>query len=238
MLSKSEKELREQKWTFGQIFQNPKLSLVRAFGDVEATAFNYFKHVAWPDEGEVKTLKEKKIAIAILALMSGEEIGFDCDEGKQKYKSKFFGECTANAGDAVKLKRVLKSTWKHYGSFYAPKKGAEQQWHKQNKLNSTESRELVKMDDIKNTSLLDEKCEDPAGLLDFLLAGEKEIRREICDQIIRPWFGDWVPDKRLCLFEVKDFSNYLRLNTYLQVLEIPLWNNRNTFWTKCSNYGI
>ncbi|AHC40266.1 hypothetical protein OVS_01990 [Mycoplasma ovis str. Michigan] len=110
MLSKSEKELREQKWTFGQIFQNPKLAKVRVFGDVEETAFNYFKHVAWPETGEVKKLKEKKIAIAILALMLGEEIGFDCAGGKADYKSKFFGECESNEGDSVKVKRVLKST--------------------------------------------------------------------------------------------------------------------------------
>ncbi|AHC40265.1 hypothetical protein OVS_01985 [Mycoplasma ovis str. Michigan] len=105
-------------------------------------------------------------------------------------------------------------------------------------MNASEARELVKMDDIKNTSLLDEKCEDAAQWWEILSAGEKEIRREICDQIIRPWFGDWVEDKRLCLFEIKDFNNYLILNTYLQVLEIPVWNKKNTFWTKCSNYGI
>ncbi|AHC39948.1 hypothetical protein OVS_02280 [Mycoplasma ovis str. Michigan] len=237
MLSKTEQELRDKKWTFGQIFQNPKLAQVRLLGDVEATAFNYLKHVAWPEAEEVKKLKEKKIAIAVMALMLGEEIGFDCETGKKEHKDKYFKECSSNTSD-VKVKRVLKSTWKYSYKYWSPTKDKQGQWHKQEKIEDKDARELVKMDDIKNTAFLDEKCEDPAGFWDYFSDSAKEIRREICDQIIRPWFGDIVTDKRLCLIELEDFNYHFRLNTYLQVLEIPLWNKRNTFWTKCSNYGI
>ena len=239
MLSKTEKELRDQKWTYGRIFQNPRLAKVRLLGDVEATAFNYLKHIAWPEAETVKKLKEKKIAIAILALMSGEEIGFDCDKGEQNHKSQFFDECLAKVDSSVKVKRVLKSTWKYKNEYWVPLKKHGGLWHLQRPLREKPvTQQLIKMNDINSTSLLDEKCEEAVPMWQFWIYGETEIRREICDQIIRPWFGDWIDDKRLCLIETKEFKNYFRLNTYLQVLEIPLWNKRNTFWTKCSNYGI
>ena len=94
------------------------------------------------------------------------------------------------------------------------------------------------MDDVSKTSLLDEKCEDPSTWLTWFSDSGKDIRGEVCDLILRPWFGDLVQDKRLCLIELNDFNYHFRLNTYLQVLEIPAWNKRNTFWTKCSNFGI
>ena len=240
MLSKTEQELRDKKWTFGQIFQNPKLAQVRLLGDVEATAFNYLKHVAWPEAEEVKKLQEKKIAIAVLALMLGEEIGFDCEKGEEDHKSQFFGECSAKVTNGeVQVKRVLKSTLKHKNEYKVPMKNHGGAWHLQKTLKDPQAlKKLIQMDNIKDTSLLDEKCEDAAALWQFWSYGATEIRREICDQILRPWFGDRVDDKRLCLFEAKEFKNYFRLNIYLQVLEIPLWNKRNTFWTKCSNYGI
>ncbi|WP_043901183.1 hypothetical protein [Mycoplasma ovis] len=125
----SEKDLRDRNWTYGELIKNPKLSAVRLLGNVEATIFNYWKHIAWPEADKVKNLKEKKIAIAVLSLILGEEIGFDCEKGNGGDKTIFFSECssTINGG---KVKRVLKSTWQNSsGQYWVPLKNHCAAWN-------------------------------------------------------------------------------------------------------------
>ena len=243
MLNKSEEELRDNPWSYGQLFNNSKLNMVRLLGNVEETAFNYLKQLAWPEQGKVKQLKEKKIAHVILGLILGEEYGFDCKAGNPIHRGTYFMECNSDHIGKIKnggkVKKVLKTTWTDGTYYYAPRQWNKFRWHEQTKL-SLGKEELLKMDDLKNTALLDEKCEKEYSWWDLSYLGDRvqKIRREVCDQIIRPWFGDTVPDKRLCLIEIEDYNYYLRLNTYLQVIDIPTWMNKNTFWTKCSNYSI
>ncbi|WP_235062714.1 hypothetical protein [Mycoplasma ovis] len=92
------------------------------------------------------------------------------------------------------------------------------------------------MDDVSKTSLLDEKCEE-SSLFD-LFDPNKKIRQEACERLLNPWFGDSVEDKRLCLFQSSENNYLLRLINYIKVITIPTWHHKNTFWTKCSNFGI
>ncbi|AFN65378.1 hypothetical protein WEN_02975 [Mycoplasma wenyonii str. Massachusetts] len=243
ILSKSEDELRDNPWSYGQLFRNPKLAIARLAGDVEGTAFNYLKKYLWTEAPTVKRLKEKNILPAIIALIAGsDETGFDCSSTEQeKYKSKFFKECLPEHIGKIrngKVKKVLKATWKGNQDFWVPERGGKTSWHGYQGLKGQEEKDLLKMDEIKQTAFLNEKCELAYQWWSDFLDTAKEIRREVCDQIIRPWFGNIVHDKRLCLIEIEDFSYHLRLQTYLEVFPVPAWLNKNTFWTKCSNYGI
>ncbi|AFN65043.1 hypothetical protein WEN_01220 [Mycoplasma wenyonii str. Massachusetts] len=243
MLGKTEDQLRDQKWSYGKIFQNPKLAVVRLIGDVEGTAFNYLKKVAWPEASSVKQLKEKNIAKVALGLIAGTEYGFDCSSSETDIKSKFFKECDDGSRlEGAKVKRVMKAAVTHIGR-YVSKAKTEQitqkwRWHEQISANAGEWKKMNTMDSVESSALIEEKCELQAAWYEYLTDSGREIRREVCDLIIRPWFGDVVPDKRLCLMEITDHKYYLRLQTYLKVVDIPAWMNKNTFWTKCSNYGI
>ncbi|AFN64930.1 hypothetical protein WEN_00625 [Mycoplasma wenyonii str. Massachusetts] len=246
MLGKTEAELRDSPWNYGQVFQNPKLAKVRFFGDVEATAFNYLKKYIWPTSPKVQSLSEKNILPAIVELLfGGDNTGWNCQEPTatdNSLQSKFFGECvwnTRNNGD-WKVKKVLKSAYKNNNGFWVPQKGRGGGWNGQQKLEDREKDQVLKMDSVQETGLLDEKCEKDTSWWGVPSWSDPTngIRREVCDQIIRPWFGDTVNDKRLCLIEVKDYSYHLRLQTYLEVLQVPAWLSKNTFWTKCSNYRI
>ncbi|AFN65323.1 hypothetical protein WEN_02690 [Mycoplasma wenyonii str. Massachusetts] len=233
----SEENLRDKPWTYGQLFKNPKLAVVRLIGDVEDTAFNYLKRVAWPNAKSVQSLKEKNILPAIFALMTGGlDTGFDCSGGDSSLKGKYFKECEWNRNE-WKVKKVLKTTFNSSGAYRFPEQGKGPRWSNQASLSSRDKNNILNMDQVTTTGLLDEKCEEEAWS-DLIWDRSKKIRREVCDQIIRPWFGDLVQDKRLCLMEVEDYSYHLRMQTYLEVLQVPAWMNRNTFWTKCSNYGI
>ncbi|AFN65188.1 hypothetical protein WEN_01985 [Mycoplasma wenyonii str. Massachusetts] len=244
MLNKTEDQLRDDPWTYGEIFQNPKLAIVRLVGNVEETGFNYLKHLAWPEKGKVTSLKEKKIAFVILGLILGEEYGFDCQSGQEDHKTKFFKECGRDHIGKIrndgKVKRVIKTTYKHSGQFSVPEAHKGGSWRLQPKLDTSSQSTLLKMDDVQTTALLNEKCEEEGGWFTWNSWRDTtiKIRREVCDQIIRPWFGNNVSDKRLCLIEIPEHKYYLRLNTYLEVFQIPTWINKNTFWTKCSNYSI
>ncbi|AFN65265.1 hypothetical protein WEN_02390 [Mycoplasma wenyonii str. Massachusetts] len=241
MLDKTEEQLRDQPWSYGQIFKNPKLALVRIAGDVEGTAFNYLKKHIWPNSASVKGLKEKNIIPAILALILGGETGFDCKSGDGTLKGKYFKECEWNTRQPDwQVQKVLKSTYQNSSGFWVPKQGGGPRWDSNEKLQTRDKDQVLKMEEVLKSGLLYEKCEDEHGLLSWARWSDtaNPIRREVCDQIIRPWFGDLVSDKRLCLIEVKDYSYHLRLQTYLQVLQIPSWLDKNTFWTKCSNYRI
>ncbi|AFN64980.1 hypothetical protein WEN_00885 [Mycoplasma wenyonii str. Massachusetts] len=240
MLGKSENELRDNPWNYGKLFKNPKLALARLAGDVEVIAFNYLKKYVWPNADSVKNLKEKNILPAIFALLTGgEETGFTCGS-QTSHQSKYFGECQSDkrSQEGWRVKKVLKSTYQNSGGFWVPKHGGGPGWNTQENLKTRDKSQILNMENVSSTGLLDEKCEDAVAWYMSWSDTTNPVRREVCDRIIRPWFGDRVNDKRLCLIEVDNFSYHLRFQTYLQVIQIPTWMNKNTFWTKCSNYRI
>lgn len=242
ILDKTEDQLKRDKWDYGQLIDNGKLRIVRKVGNVEGVAFNYLKLLFWPEMQKTLKLKEKNIAKIVLGLMTGEEYGFDCaSTDKNNIKNKFFPECNKDGTlGGPKVKRVMKSVVEDIGK-NVPIKGKGPSWRAQESADSwNEWPKMIDMDSITTSGLINEKCETGSsfGWALLQLDLEKDIRKEVCDLIIRPWFGDIVSDKRLCLIEIPDYQYYLRMNHYFKVMDWITWHNKGAFWTKCSNYGI
>ncbi|WP_144079555.1 hypothetical protein [Mycoplasma ovis] len=235
LLESNEEALITKGWQFGQIVNNKKIKQSRLLGDVEQVFFNYLRKIFWGNRSESKSLREKNIGLVIKALLNGEQAGFDCSENNEVSLKEFFSECQKFKGNA-NLKSVLKSTHYRNGYFRIPEKEIKTFWTWNDMRKVTDKAKAIKRDDLKKSPLIDEECEE-SNLFSFLGDSSLELRRNICSQIVIPWFGDVVGDKRLCLIEIPEFQYYLRLNTYLNVLDLPTWHSNNTFWTKCSNYG-
>ena len=235
MLNHTEDQLKKQKWSYGEWVNSSWIKTIRLLGNLEEVAFNYLKRMIWPEEAKNQKLKEKNIGLVIKALLRGEQAGFDCSGNNEVSLKEFFRECQEFKGNA-NLKYVLKSTYYRGGSFRIPEKTIpiRGSWNDMRQVKDTAK--AIKRDDYKNSPLIDEECEE-SNFLSFFSDPTLKIRRNICSQIVVPWFGDVVGNKRLCLIEVPNFQYYLRLNTYLNVFDLPTWHNKNTFWTKCSNYS-
>ncbi|AFN65044.1 hypothetical protein WEN_01225 [Mycoplasma wenyonii str. Massachusetts] len=240
MLGKTEEQLKTESWNYGQLFNNPNLKLVRLLGNVEDVGFNYLKKYLWGEESKLRGLAEKNIFKIIVDLITGEgEVGYKCDSSESR-NEKAFPECAASQslGEGVKLKNVIKSALVHNGKLTASIKGERDGWPNMAKLESNEEKTIVNESQIEKSPIIIEGCEKEVSWLYVWSAPGNQLRRKICQEIMDPWFNHQVNDKRLCLFEVKDYSYLIRFQTYLKIIQIPAWMNKNTFWTKCSNYGI
>ncbi|AFN64979.1 hypothetical protein WEN_00880 [Mycoplasma wenyonii str. Massachusetts] len=238
ILGKTEEELKTGRWEYGELFNNAKIRIVRALGNVEEVGFNYLKKYLWGEEPRLKVLEEKNILKIIEDLITGEgKVGYKCETGGNE---KIFPECgeSKKFENGVTLKKVIKSSWESSGKLPVPVWSRQGGWRNMETLSSGEERQFVNENQIENSSIVVEGCEKQVSWLYMWRVAGNQIRRKICQEIMDPWFEHTVRDKRLCLIEVKDHSYLLRLQTYLKVINIPTWMNKNTFWTKCSNYGI
>ncbi|AHC39938.1 hypothetical protein OVS_01980 [Mycoplasma ovis str. Michigan] len=237
-LEASEDDLRTQGWKYGELVSNSLLDGIRYFGDLEGTVFNYLRKIAWPNDENTKKLKERNVAKVIEKLIHGEEMGFNCNrDDDNEIKKKYFEECEKGAKEKLgkfEVVSVLKAT--NYSSGYrVPLKGKKAPWKEHPSLTADEKK-LINFDKIEDSTLIFEKCEESGWIL--FLDANKQIRQEACERLLNPWFGDSVPDKRLCLFKSLENDYLLRLINYVKVVTIPTWHHKNTFWTKCSNFGI
>ncbi|RAO95063.1 hypothetical protein DNK47_01810 [Mycoplasma wenyonii] len=240
ILDTGEDQLKARRWNYGQLANNGKLTLVRTIGNPEAVAWNYFRKYAWGKESEVKRLKEVNLVNTIVKLMTGESVGFPCvSYGRESFVADgLFDECKNTpwwGRDEIKVKSVLKSVVPSFAKGKIPTQKGRGGWKSQQDAGDNWSK--IYNENFDESKVINEKCE-PDNWWSLFTDQELKIRQEVCDLIIRPWFGDQVSEKRLCLIEATEYKNYLRLSTYLNVLQIPEWHNKSTFWTKCSNYGI